>query len=157
MKKFKSIVILSLGLISGSALADGHKNSALLLIETMNLDSLMSESVDQLLAMQLQTQPQLQPFEHTIREFFNTYMSGESLRDDFVQLYMDAYTQDELEEMIAFLQTPTGQKSLKLSPLLMRKGVEIGQKRMMESAYMLDIMIEEEAKNIRALQEQQGK
>lgn len=41
-------------------------------------------------------------------------------------LYVDAFTQQEIEGITKFFQTPIGQKYLKQSPELMKLGVKIG-------------------------------
>ncbi|MGL6316425.1 DUF2059 domain-containing protein [Vibrio sp. WXL103] len=152
MIKLKSMAALCVSMICAGAFAGAHEDAASKLLDTMNINALTAESINQMLALQIQTQPHLAPYEHTMREFFHTYMSGESLREDYVRLYTDAFTTEELEEMTAFMATPVGQKSLKVSPVLMAKGAAIGQKRVMDNAYILDVMIEEEAKRIQALQ-----
>lgn len=145
----KGLVVLCV-FLSANTWANSHKEAAYDLIDAMNLNQLMSETIDSMLAVQLQAQPQLQPFQGTMKEFFNTYMSGDSLRDDFALLYQSAYTEQELNELAAFLQSPTGQKSLKLSPMLTAQGAQIGQKRVMENAHILEQMIKEEAERIQA-------
>ena len=56
-------------------------------------------------------------------------MSWESMKEDFVQLYMEAYTQREIEDLLVFYATPTGKKSIRLMPELAAKGAELGQRR----------------------------
>ena len=42
------------------------------------------------------------------------------------RLYSNAFTENEIEIMVEFYQTPTGQKFLKLAPDLMSQGAQIG-------------------------------
>ncbi|MCW8855878.1 MAG: DUF2059 domain-containing protein [Kangiella sp.] len=41
-------------------------------------------------------------------------------------LYVDAFTEQEIEEAIKFYETPAGQKFIKLNPELMKRGTQIG-------------------------------
>lgn len=150
MRYFKEGWVVLLVLFSTNTWANPHKDAAYDLIDAMNLNQLMSETIDSMLTVQMQAQPQLQPFEGTMKAFFGTYMSGDSLRDDFAQLYQSAYTEQELRELATFLKSPTGQKSLKLSPMLTAQGAAIGQQRVMENAHILERMIKEEAERIQA-------
>ncbi|ENP8343862.1 DUF2059 domain-containing protein [Vibrio harveyi] len=152
MKYINQTIAMFMVLLSVNSWANTHEDAAHELMDAMELNQLMSESIDSMLSMQLQTQPQLQPFESTMREFFSTYMSGESLRESFVELYMSAYTEQELRELAAFLNTPTGKKSIKVSPMLTAQGAAIGQQRVVENAHILERMIQEEAERIKHLQ-----
>ena len=71
----------------------------------------------------------LQQYRNEMLEFLHKYLSYEALKDELLGLYADAYTQRELEDLLAFYTTPTGQKSIALMPELARKGVELGQRR----------------------------
>ncbi|MBY6198180.1 DUF2059 domain-containing protein [Vibrio hangzhouensis] len=152
MKCLNKAITLLVVFFSINSWASSHEDAAHELMDAMELNQLMSETIDSMLEMQLQTNPQLQPFESTIREFFAKYMSGESLRGSFVELYMSAYTENELREIAAFLKTPTGKKLTRLTPMLTAKGAAIGQKQVMENAHVLEKMIKEEADRIKQLQ-----
>ena len=80
-------------------------------------------------------------------------MSGESLRDEFVQLYVNMFTESELIEIAEFNKTPTGQKALKVMPVLMQQGAQVGQQRVVENIDVLRQMIDEQSKTLKELQE----
>ncbi len=54
----------------------------------------------------------------------------DKLKGDFIDLYADVFTKEELEGIIAFYKTPVGQKFIKKQPELMQKSMEISQKQM---------------------------
>jgi hypothetical protein len=64
-------------------------------------------------------------------DFFREYMTWKDVRPAYIRIYREAYTQSELEELIAFYRTPVGQKTVEITPELMRQGSEMGQ-RMIE-------------------------
>lgn len=50
------------------------------------------------------------------------------LQDSIVLIYADNFTAAELRELIAFYQTPTGQKLLEKTPLVMQQTMAAGRK-----------------------------
>ena len=55
-------------------------------------------------------------------------MTDADLKNDIVTLYNQNFTEDELLEMIAFYDTPTGQKALAQMPIIMGQAMQLGQK-----------------------------
>ena len=48
--------------------------------------------------------------------------------DDLAQLQARAFTKAELEEILAFSKSPTGQKMIRLTPSLAQAGMALGQR-----------------------------
>ncbi len=145
-----SLLIINTGIVFADSVS--HKKAANEFLNTMDIDTLLSQSIEATMQLELKNNPVLRPYESTLRKFYNTYMSGESLREDFIKLYTDTFTEKELNDMNDFYKTSTGQKAIKATPALMVKGAEIGQQRVMENIDQLKIMIEEEASIISNLQ-----
>ena len=98
----------------------------------MGMESLLSQSVDQMLAMQVQQNPSLTPYQTQMKAFLSKYMSWASLKDDMAKIYMTEFTEAELNDLNKFYQSPLGKKTVQKMPTLMAKGAEMGQKRMQE-------------------------
>ena len=143
-------------LSAGPALAASsrHVQAAEQLLETIHIDQLLEGSMDSMLQLQFKNNPGLQPFEATFREFFKKYMSAESLHDEFIALYTETFSETELQELDSFYATPTGQKSLQVSPQLLARGAAIGQQRVQENLPELQRMI---AADLAKLQQQEEK
>jgi uncharacterized protein len=109
-----------------------HRKAVESLFGLMEMDTLMSQSVDQMLEMQVQQNPALVPYKAQMKAFLSKYMSWASLKDDMVKIYMAAFSESELNELNKFYQTPVGKKTVQKMPALMAKGAEIGQKRVQE-------------------------
>ena len=92
----------------------------------------MSQSVDQMLQIQLKQNPAIAPYEQQMRAFLNKYMSWASMKDDMLKIYTVEFTEAELKELTAFYQTPVGKKTVQKIPQLMAKGAELSQKRMQD-------------------------
>lgn len=122
-----------------------HRKAVESLFTLMEMDNLISQSVDQMLAMQVQQNPAIAPFQAQMKTFLNKYMSWASLKDDMTKIYMAEFTESELNELNKFYQTPVGKKSVQKMPGLMAKGAEIGQKRVQDHLPELQAMIAGEA------------
>lgn len=109
-----------------------HRAAAEGLLNLMDMDKMMAQSVDQMLQMQMKQNPSIAPFEQQMRSFLNKYMSWASMKDDMVSIYVSEFTEQELKDLTAFYQTPLGKKTVAKMPQLMVKGAELSQKRMQE-------------------------
>jgi len=56
----------------------------------------------------------------------------QTMKRDFVSIYVDTFTEDELKGVVAFYKTPVGQAFLDKMPLLMSRSMQASQKRMPE-------------------------
>ncbi len=109
-----------------------HRKATEALLELMDMESLLTQSVDQMLQVQVQQNPSIAPYQQDMKAFFAKYMSWASLKDDMVTIYMAEFTEPELKELTAFYQTPVGRKTVQRMPTLVAKGAEIGQRRVQE-------------------------
>src|SRR5688500_9654041 len=113
MKKMVMVVYLLCSLVVAQAQTpekSKHYQAAEALLLTMNMKQVIDESLQQMLALQLKNNPNLQPAEATLKQFFSKYMSWEALREDYIKIYMEEFTEKELRDMISFFKTDTGKK-----------------------------------------------
>lgn len=63
------------------------------------------------------------------REAFKKEMmtSLKSIYDELAQIYIEEFTEAEIDQILAFYNTPVGKKMRDITPELTRKGMEIGQ------------------------------
>jgi hypothetical protein len=59
-------------------------------------------------------------------------MRWQEIKNDYVGLYTDAFTEQELRQLILFYGTPLGQKVVEKMPVLMEQSMQVGQKKMMK-------------------------
>jgi hypothetical protein len=57
-------------------------------------------------------------------------LSWDNMKDDYINLWADVYTDQELKDIIAFYKTPSGQAMVKKQPELMKRSMEVSQKVM---------------------------
>ena len=122
-----------------------HRAAAEALLNNMEMDKLMSQSVDQMLGMQMQQNPAIAPYQAQMKAFLSKYMSWPAMKDDMVKIYVAEFTEPELKELNAFYQTPLGKKTVQKMPTLLAKGAELGQKRVQEHLPELQAAIQGQA------------
>lgn len=85
--------------------------------------------------------PEMAPYEDVFRAWYRKVFASGDLESEVAKLYMDAFSEDELRQLLAFYKTPIGQKALKVTPELMKQGAEIGLRRGNEhSAELLEML-----------------
>jgi uncharacterized protein len=123
-----------------------HLEAADTLLKTMEFSKQMDAAVDQMVALQVKTNPKLEPFKDVMRSFLKKHMSYETLKGDLLKLYADNFTESELKDLTAFYKTPLGKKMLEKQPVLMKAASELGARKVQENAAELRMLIEEAAK-----------
>lgn len=132
------------------ATTPGQESAALVLVDAMNMQVTLEQSLNTMLEMQLEQNPQLRPLEGVMREFFGRYMTWERLRGDYARLYARTFTEPELREMTTFYRSPVGQKMARVTPQLMAEAAKLGEQAVQENLPELQQMIMAE------MQRQQG-
>lgn len=127
--------------VAAQNLTDTHLQAAEELLIEMDMEKTLAESINVVLDAQLQQTPELAQFEDVMRAFLQKYMSWQCLKEHMVQLYAEAFTEQELREIVAFYRTETGRKVIELTPVLMRKGMALGQQAVQEHMPELEQMI----------------
>jgi hypothetical protein len=80
-----------------------------------------------------------------IMDFVAQKMSWESMKADFIKLYDDTYTEDEISGILLFYESAPGQAMLAKTPVLMSNTMVLIQKRMAEMKPEMDKMIKDMA------------
>lgn len=142
-------LLMWLVLWSVSAVADeASEREAEILLSSMGLESSIQQSMSQMIEIQLQQNPALDPFKGVMMEFFAKHMSWESLKPELLRIYAEAFTADELRELNRFYATDTGQKTIRMMPTLMAQGAQIGVARVQDNMAELQAMIQSEAERL---------
>jgi uncharacterized protein len=145
-----TVVALALMLMYASPRAwsdeKSHRTAAEELLTAMNIDKVMTASIDQMLAIQIKANPSLEPVKDVMKKFLAKHLSYAAIKDDLIKLYTAEFTETELRELTAFYRTPTGKRSIEKMPALMQKGSELGIKRVQDNSAELQQLIQEELK-----------
>ncbi|MFT6388365.1 MAG: hypothetical protein ACJAUP_001746 [Cellvibrionaceae bacterium] len=124
------------------------------LFESMNMELLLKQSIEQMLQLQIQQNSSLEAYKDVMLQFFAKHMSYESLKPQLIDLYATHFTASELKEINTFYATPTGKKALKKVPELMAQGGQIGAKRVQDNIQELQDMIKAESERIQNAESQ---
>jgi len=70
-------------------------------------------------------------------------LSWDSLNEEYIKLYTDTFTEEELAGVIEFSKSPLGQKMAEKSPILMQKSMEIGRQHAQQVMPLVQQAIQE--------------
>ena len=103
-----------------------HLLAAQELAELLDLEGQMLSGASVMINTMTRQNPQLVQFEDVILEWAESFMTWEVFGPKIVAIYADAFTEEELRELIRFYKTPAGQKTLQVMPDLMSQGAQLG-------------------------------
>ena len=101
----------------------------------------------------VQQNPMLSPFRSVLVEWAEKVFVWENFEDEFVELYVATFSEREIADLIAFYETPTGRKLVKIQPELMQKGAALGAELGAQHSAELDAMIRARAAELDQSQE----
>ena len=70
-------------------------------------------------------------------------MSWDKLKDDYISIYAETFTEEELEGLVAFYKSPIGRKFIEKQPELMKRAMEVSQRQMMDIMPKVRKLVEE--------------
>jgi hypothetical protein len=145
MRNLLLVLACMTALTAGSARADeaSHRKSAMELFQQMDMAKVLNASMEASLKVQVQSNPAIARYEPQLRAFFAKYMSWESIQEDFAKLYMKAFSEAEMKQLVAFYKTPVGKKALSEMPSLMQQGAELGMERVQAHMGELQAMLQD--------------
>jgi hypothetical protein len=142
-KKFTNILTVVLCAAPLLLMAgDAEEKAANELLDVTKFEKLMDDSINASVDMIKKMDPRMESHESTLREFYKKHMSAATLRKDVVNMYVEIFTAKEINDMIAFYKTETGQKMLFKSPEIIQRSMQLAQTRVMENMGELQKMLE---------------
>ena len=113
--------------------ADSHRAAVEQLFKLTHMEQKVSESVDNVLLIQLQQSPQLEPHRQALDDFLQQHIGWNSMKEAIAAMYMEAFSEAELNEMNAFYITPIGQRVINDVPPLVQRRNQLAMQRMQEN------------------------
>jgi len=113
--------------------ADSHRAAVEQLFKLTHMEQRVSESVDNVLLIQLQQSPQLEPHRQALDDFLQQHIGWNSMKEAIAAMYMEAFSEAELNEMNAFYITPIGQRVINDVPQLVQRRNQLAMQRMQEN------------------------
>jgi len=117
------------------------------------MDNFMKSSMQQAFkgkTITTEEQKIIDDMQSKMMDIFKQEMSWESLEPLYIQIYRDSFTQQEVDGMLAFYKSPSGQAVIKKMPLVVRNAMIEMQKRMGPIYQKIDKMIDETIAEINA-------
>lgn len=142
MKTKTWIAPVVLGFIFGlaPAAADEAKKAKIEeLLTVMKADKLTDQMFDQMKTMMTSqvraaatpdTRKTVEELSTKIVQMIQDRMSWSKLKPEYIRIYDETFTDEEISGMLAFYRTPVGQAMLEKMPAVMQKSMEMGRKVM---------------------------
>jgi uncharacterized protein len=159
MRRFVAVAVMALTLVCSSARADeaSKRAKAEQLFTLLHMDRMMDQllaAVKNQMQQMVQTMPggddatpeqkkQIADFQQRVLNLVNDKLGWKALEPDFINLYASTYTEDELDGILAFYKSPTGQKMIAKTPELTAKSTELTQQKMREVQPELNQMVQD--------------
>lgn len=110
---------------------EAEQQTALELLGVMQFEKVINDSTNASVEMLKKMNPEAVANEAAVRNFFKKCMDIEILKNETVAIYSDTFTVNELQDMIVFYKTSTGQKALQKLPEIMQRSMQSAQARVM--------------------------
>lgn len=147
-------VLLSLCIASlGYGDSQTHRQAAEEVLRLTKVDQMLGPLIDQIQQVQIQQLQQMnlsgeaysaaQRHLQRINDLVARELRWQEIKNDYVELYTDAFTEQELRQLIQFYSTPLGNKVVEQMPVLMEQSMQLGQKKMMKIMPEIEALSEE--------------
>jgi len=132
-------VLMAAWLAAQHAAADeaSHRAAVERLFSLTHMQQLIDESVHNVASLQLQQNPQLEARRAELTAFLQGQIGWEALHADLVQMYLQAFSEQELETINAFYATPAGQKVISTVPQLVAERNRLAMQRLQDNREQL--------------------
>jgi hypothetical protein len=109
------------------------------------IDQIQQVQIQQLQQMHLSREAYsaAQQYLQRINDLVAREMRWQEIKNDYIGLYTDAFTEQELRQLIQFYGTPLGHKLVEKMPVLMEQSMQLGQKKMMKIMPEIQALSEE--------------
>lgn len=164
MKRLALLLVLSLSLpVTAHADDVGKRAKVQEMLDLLHMDRLMDQIMDSAMKQvtaitnrmigQNLTENQkssLTDFQKQIFETVNAQVGWKAMEPEYVDLYAQTYTEDELDGIIAFYKTPAGAAMIAKTPELTQKSMTMVQQKMIALQPKIQQMVEDFARKTKA-------
>ena len=128
-------LLLAAWLAPHAVMADAasHRAAVERLFTLTQVQQKIDDSVQSVAALQLQQTPQLTAHRDALTAFLERHIGWNALHEDLVQMYLQAFTEQELDTINAFYSTPAGRKVITVVPQLVQQRNRLAMQRLQEN------------------------
>jgi len=113
--------------------AASHRAAIERLFTLTRMQQKIDESVQTVAMLQLQQNPELAPRRDALTAFLEQHIGWNALHEDLVQMYLQTFSEQELETINAFYSTPAGQKIITAVPQLVQQRNRLAMQRLQDN------------------------
>ncbi len=123
------------------------------LLQVTKADQMIDQMLQQIRVMQTeqlaktslppQKKAKAEELQNRISDILSKSLSWGKLKPQYVQLYRESFSEDELTAIVDFYKSPAGKSMLEKMPLLMSKAMIIGQQALADSQSEIDRIVGE--------------
>ena len=139
---FISVTTTITSTVAAESDLERHRNAARELLQLIDMEQTMVGTASAMADVMVQQNPLMAPYQDVLVKWSANVMTWERFEPKLVEIYIEAFSETELRELIVFYQTPTGRKAIQLLPELTRKGALLGSEVASQYAPELQQMIE---------------
>lgn len=122
---------------------DSKEKAVEKLMKVMKVKENIDKSLDNVMSMQekaFQNKPQVIA---EIKKFYKKNIGWEAQKADIINIYKELFSEKEINNLIAFYETPTGKKMVELEPKIQEKLMKMTMARMQKAMPELQKIIME--------------
>lgn len=144
MKKLLFVLLAALPCLAFSQ-SDSHLKASEKFVEVSGVKDSFTDVVDGMLKTQISQIPETHrdKFTQVMKEFMAKYFNYGILKPLYVKLYVEEFTEPELNDLTAFYSSSTGKKFANKLGVLTAKGAEFGMKIVKDNQAELERMMRE--------------
>jgi hypothetical protein len=134
---------------------DSHRAAVNDLLDTVEFEKNMLETIENMLEMQIRQNPDLIAFKDVMSSFFVKHLTSEEVKERYVDIYLESFTEEEIVELNSFFNTDLGRKYYIESQNLSLKGMQIGEEVVQQNMGEFQMMMMERAQELEGAIDQQ--
>ena len=128
-----ALLSLMLNIPTSYASDDDHRHQVETLFKLTQMEQKVNDSIDSIMQLQMSQNPQLLQHKAAIRAFFERQIGWAALKGYITDMYLQAFTEDELKAINDFYITPTGQKVINTLPDLVQQRNQLAMQRIQQN------------------------
>jgi hypothetical protein len=161
MKKIATLALFILLIPAVAAFAGSREDLARQMLRLTDMQKLMDQMVSQVQHIQLaqlksldipaDKREQAAAFQNRLMKKVFDVMSWQVMEPEYVKLFADVYTEEELKAIVAFFKSPAGQSMLQKQPELLQKSMRLSQQKMQAVMPEIQQMIRDFSQEMKAV------